>query len=116
MSTDRQNGSLYTNIEKFKDEGYLHKIDAGGTGCMLIKKEVCKKLWDRYEGLPFEFGETMFKKPIYVAGKEYKKRTMSEDCEFSERATKEGFEIWLDERIIPYHFCGIKAIKYNGEL
>jgi len=115
VKADGEEISLYENIEKFKEDGeYLHRIDAGGTGCMLIKREVLEKLWEKHEGLPFEFGETKFKKPIYIKGIEYKKRTMSEDCEFCERATKEGFEIWLDDRIRPVHFSNINVIKYNG--
>lgn len=105
--------TLYENIEQFKDDGVLHKIDAGGTGCMLIKIEVLKKLFGIYGDSIFERTRLKFEKPITVNGKEYKERTMSEDVEFSERATNAGFEIWLDSRIKPLHITGINYNQYG---
>lgn len=96
--------TMYDFIKKFRDEGPLHKIDAGGTGCMLIKRNVLETLLKKYE-FPFEFGDTV------VDGQ---RRTLSEDVEFCEKANKEGFEIWLDERIIPIHLGNqIKLIWHN---
>lgn len=40
---------------------------------------------------------------------------MSEDCEFSERAIKEGFEMWLDERIRPLHVSRPLVVQYNKD-
>ena len=54
--------------------------------------------------LCFEFGD------ITVEGQ---RRVMSEDCEFSERAAKLGFELWLDESIIPVHLGAKQMIKYG---
>ena len=95
----------YIPIKKFKEGGYLHKIDAAGTGCILIKRKVLEKISKEYE-YPFEFGD------ITVEGQ---RRTMSEDAEFSERAVKCGFEIWLDESIVPVHIGRSMLIKYNKE-
>lgn len=103
---------LYDPIETFRDEGDLHKIDAGGTGCILIKRKVLEKLYVKYAGLPFEFGDIKFKKKVKINGVDYDRRTMSEDCEFSERAINEGFEMWLDETITPIHLGRIEQIKY----
>lgn len=83
----------YNFIKNFKENGPLHKIDAGGTGCILIKRKVLETLSKKYEYI-FEFGDITINK---------QRRTTSEDVEFCERATKEGFEIWLDERIKPIH-------------
>jgi len=104
---------LYENIKEFRDEGYLHRIDAAGTGAMLIKREVLRKLNKKYQERIFEFGEIRFSKKIEIDGKEYDRRTMSEDCEFSERAINEGFEIWLDERIRPLHMSTYNFVQYN---
>lgn len=105
--------NLYRNVEKFRDEGYLHRIDAAGTGCMLIKRKVLEKMFKKYGEYMFEFGDIKFKKPIKVDGKKYERRTMSEDCEFSERVTEEGFEIWLDDRIRPLHVTTYNLIQYK---
>jgi glycosyltransferase involved in cell wall biosynthesis len=105
---------IYRPIEKFKDEGYLHRIDGGGCGCMLIKRKVLEALYLKYKDYIFEFGDIRFDKKIMVDGVEYDRRTMSEDCEFSERAINCGFEMWLDERIKPMHISGSQFIQYGG--
>jgi GT2 family glycosyltransferase len=38
---------------------------------------------------------------------------MSEDAEFSERAVKAGFEIWVDERIKPIHLTSLGYVQYK---
>ena len=106
--------SLYYPITKFRDEGPLHKIDAAGTGCMLIKRVVLETLVKEYPDGVFEFGDIKFEKPVFIKGQEYKRRTMSEDCEFSERAVRAGFEIWLDERIRPIHLSGVRSVQWGG--
>lgn len=94
----------YNFITEFKDKGPLHKIDAGGTGCILIKRKVLEEMVKKYE-YPFEFGDITVNK---------QRRTMSEDAEFCERATKLGFEIWLDERIRPIHLSNqIQLVWHN---
>ena len=35
---------LYFPVEKFKEDGYLHAVDACGLGCTLIKRGVLEKL------------------------------------------------------------------------
>jgi hypothetical protein len=104
---------LYKNIEQFKDDGYLHKIDGGGTGCILIKIEVLAKLFSIYKDRIFERTRDVFEKPITVDGKEYIERTMSEDVQFCERAVEAGFEVWLDSRIKPLHITGNNYVKYG---
>lgn len=103
---------LYDNITKFKEKGPLHKIDAGGTGAMLIKRKVLEVLFEKYKGEIFAYGEIKFEK-VKVDGVDYDRRTMSEDCEFSERAIDAGFEIWLDDRIRPSHLTNTKAIVWE---
>jgi len=104
---------LYKPIVKFRDDGPLHKIDAGGTGCILIKTKVLAKLFATYQNNIFEFGEIKFKDKITVDGTEYDRRTMSEDCEFSERAIDAGFEMWLDDRIRPFHITTFNLIQWK---
>lgn len=106
--------TLYKEIDEFRDDGFLHKIDAGGTGCMLIKIEVLKKLDEIYKGRMFERTRLVFDKPVTVDGVEYLERTMSEDVEFCERAVKAGFELWLDSRIRPMHITGNNYVKYGN--
>lgn len=105
---------LYSNIEEFKEEGDLHKIDAGGTGCMLIKRAVLEKLHSIYKDRIFERTRDVFKKPITVDGKEYTERTMSEDALFCERAMDAGFEVWLDSRIRPLHIIGNQFTQWQA--
>ncbi len=103
---------LYENIKEFKEEGPLHKVDAGGTGCMLIKREVLEKMYGKYGEYMFELGDIRFKKTI-IDGVEYDRRTMSEDAEFCERAVDLGFEIWLDDRIRPLHISGVNYVQWK---
>ena len=105
--------NLYFNIEKFRDEGSLHKIDGAGTGCMLIKRKVLETLNKKYQDFFFEFGDIRFDE-IEYKGVKYDRRTMSEDCEFSERVIKEGFEIWLDERIKPIHLTNLGSVRWQN--
>lgn len=103
---------LYYPIEKFRDKGPLHKIDGGGTGCMLIKRKVLEAMFKKYQEYMFEFGDIRFPK-AFIKGKEYDRRTMSEDAEFCERAIDLGFEVWLDERVKPFHLIGERAVQYG---
>lgn len=94
---------FYFPVEKFREEGYLHKVDAVGMGCTLIKRNVLEVLYQKYKDFVFEFTVTNLKEPIQLDDREVGGRRMSEDLEFSERATDAGFEIWLDTRICPIH-------------
>jgi GT2 family glycosyltransferase len=105
---------LYDHIDKFKEEGPLHKIDGGGTGCMLIKRKVLEELFKKYKDYIFELGDVRFEKKI-IDGVEYDRRTMSEDAEFCERAIDAGFEVWLDDRIRPYHLTGVQAVRWGDK-
>ena len=112
-SRDVEGVKLYDHIEQFKDDGYLHRIDGGGTGCMLIKIEVLAKLFSIHKGNIFERTRDVFEKPIIVDGKEYTERTMSEDVQFCERAIDAGFEVWLDSRVKPLHITGNRFVQYG---
>jgi glycosyltransferase involved in cell wall biosynthesis len=105
---------LYHNITTFRDSGPLHRVDAGGTGCVLIKRRVLEALYARHQGYVFEFGDIRFEQKVMVDGVEYDRRTMSEDCEFSERAVDAGFELWLDERIRPLHMTGTQMVQWQA--
>jgi len=111
-SFEHEGVTLYKHIEEFRDKGPLHKIDAGGTGCMLIKREVLEKMFVLYQDRMFERTYEKLPKKIKVDGVEFEARSMSEDCEFSERVVKAGFEIWLDDRVRPYHITEPKLIQY----
>ena len=113
VMVDKKPLKLYNHIVEFKEEGDLHKIDGGGCGCMLIKRKVLEELYKKHKDYIFEFGDIKFKEKIKVDGIEYDRRTMSEDCEFSERAINCGFEMWLDERIKPIHISGSQFIQYG---
>lgn len=105
---------LYFPIEKFKDEGHLHKVDGAGSGCILIKRKVLEVLAKKYKNDIYEFGDVRFPTITYK-GKDFDRRTMSEDCEFSERAIDAGFDIWLDDRIRPFHLTGMGAIQWKED-
>lgn len=104
---------IYRNVTEFRDKGSLHRIDGGGTGCMLIKTTVLAKMFSVYSNRWFERTREVFEKPIVVDGKEYTERTMSEDVLFCERAVDLGFEVWLDERIRPMHISGNKYVVWQ---
>jgi hypothetical protein len=93
----------YSFAESFRDDGPLHRMDAGGTGCMLVKTRVLQVLAAKYETV-FEFGD------VTVNGQ---RRTTSEDVEFCERATNAGFEVWLDERIRPLHLTRQSSVQWQ---
>ena len=105
---------VYRNVTDFRDDGPLHKVDAAGTGAMLIKRKVLEKLNAKYQNLMFEFGDIKLDKHIMVDGKLWGRRTMSEDCEFSERSVDAGFEIWCDERVRPLHISGSKYVQWHS--
>ena len=112
----RQGGMrLYDPIKTFREGGYLHRIDACGTGCMLIKRKVLEEVNKRHPNKPFQFGNLISfnegDKTIDIA--KGLKRTMSEDLEFCERAADAGFEIWLDTRIRPLHLTGFNAVQWK---
>ena len=111
INIDEKPIKLYEHIENFKDPSPLHRIDGGGTGCVLIKIDVLKKLFAKYKERVFE--RTYIKFPeTEIDGKTYDSRSMSEDIQFCERAIEEGFEVWLDDRVRPLHLTAPKFVKY----
>lgn len=113
VRADGKSLRLYHNIEHFRDAGPLHKVDAAGTGCILIKRRVLEVLHAKHKGYLFEFGDIRLKKKVKVSDVEYDRRTMSEDCEFCERAVDAGFEIWLDERVKPFHITSYNLVQWQ---
>ena len=104
---------FYFPIEEFRDEGYLHKVDAIGMGCTLIKRKVLEKLYEKYRNYVFEFTVTNLNEPIKLDDRTIGARRMSEDLEFSERATDMGFEIWIDTRIRPIHLGNPTHVQWS---
>jgi len=104
--------TLYDNIKKLDTSaGELVKIDACGMGCTMIKRHVLEALVQKYEGNPFEFGDVKVVTDPNQANNP--RRTTSEDVEFSERAVKEGFEIWVDCRLQVPHLSAPRLIKFS---
>lgn len=103
---------VYNHITTFKEDGPLHKIDAGGTGCMLIKRHVAEGMFKKYK-LPFEKTYVKLENTIEHNGIVYDSRTMSEDVEFCERAINEWYELWLDERVRPLHMTAPWFVQYT---
>jgi glycosyltransferase involved in cell wall biosynthesis len=115
LNGDSSKIKLYYPIVEFRDNGYLHKVDAVGCGCLLIKRKVLEVLFSKYKQYVFEFGDVKFDHEIEVDGKLYDRRTMAEDCEFSERAVNAGFEIWLDDRIRPLHISDHRMLQWSDK-
>lgn len=107
---------IYHHVKKFEGDGYLHRVDICGMGCTLIKRKVLQTLYEKYSDLIFEYTETVFDKTIDVEGKQYKRRTMSEDFEFCERAVDAGLEVWLDTRIRPIHLGEVQFLQWSDEV
>jgi glycosyltransferase involved in cell wall biosynthesis len=105
---------LYDHVLAFREAGPLHRVDACGTGCVLIARRVLEALFGRYREYMFEFGDIRFGSKVVVDGVEYDRRTMSEDCEFSERAVDAGFTIWVDERVRPLHATTVQMIQWEA--
>lgn len=104
---------FYFPIDKFREEGYLHKVDAVGMGCTLIKRNVLEALYQKYKDYVFEFTVTNLKEEIQLEDRLIGGRRMSEDLEFSERARDAGFEIWLDTRIRPIHLGEPSHVQWS---
>lgn len=113
VEADGQPLRLYHNIERFRDDGPLHRVDAVGAGCILVQRRVLEGMQARYGTGMFEFGDIRLQQPVTVDGVAYNRRTMSEDCEFSERVVDLGFELWLDERIRPFHITTYNMIQWG---
>ncbi len=102
--------TMYKSNNKIKDNA-LFRVDGCGMGCTMIKREVLEKLWKKYNGEPFAYGDSFYTKdPQKMNGQ---RRTMSEDMEFIERATNEGFEVWCDSRIKVPHIGSARVLLFN---
>ncbi len=53
---------LYRNIETLRDAGPLHRVDAVGTGCMLIKRRVLEALFAKHRQRVRELGDLRLEK------------------------------------------------------
>jgi len=103
--------SMYKNINKLPKKDLI-QIEGCGMGCTMIKRKVLEKLWKKYEGKPFEYGDTTYTTDPKKMIKQ--RRTMSEDMEFIERATEEGFEVWCDTRVRAPHIGNSMVYQYQG--
>lgn len=115
-STDYDGIRVYNRVRKFREEGYLHKVDAVGLGCTLVKRRVLEVLWKKYREFIFEDGKIIFDKPRLVAGGFKKWRRLTTDLEFSERCVDAGFEIWLDTRLRPVHIGEPNLITWDERI
>lgn len=106
---------IYEPITEFREQGYLHRIDACGMGCTLIKRKVLEAVNAKYPDRPFQQGNLIsFNEGDKVIDRSKGlKRTMSEDLEFCERAVDAGFEVWLDDRIRPLHLTGFNVVQWK---
>ncbi len=112
IEVDNKLVKLYDHIVDFREAWPLHKIDGWGTGCMLIKVEVLKRLFLTYKDRIFERTHIKFGKEVEIDGKKFDSRSMSEDVEFCERAIDAWFELRLDDRVRPLHITAPKFIQY----
>ena len=102
----------YTFLKKIDvSSGHLVEVDGCGMGVTMIKRKVLEKLWKEHEGMPFEFGDSTLVYDKKDMNKQ--RRTMSEDMEFSERATNAGFRIWCDTRVRPVHLGDPKQFIFS---
>uniref|UniRef100_A0A6H1ZVL4 Putative glycosyl transferase n=1 Tax=viral metagenome TaxID=1070528 RepID=A0A6H1ZVL4_9ZZZZ len=74
-----------------------------GMGCTLIKIDVLKELYSKYER-PFEFG--------YI-GEDDDQRYLGEDLMFTKRARENGFNIWCKHDIKPIHLGDERKFQYS---
>ena len=89
----RDDGNFYPTFPKeFKE------VDAIGTGAILIKKEVIEKL----------------KYPFFETGFDDEGQHWSVDMDFSKKATKAGFKIWVDPQIECGHIGNSEVITKNS--
>lgn len=102
----------YKSIDNFDmSKGPLHRVDAIGGACLLIKRNVFIEMFKKYNGTPFEFI-----REFYDNGEgKYTVRNVSEDLTFAERAVDSGFEIWVDTRIRPIHLGKPEFIRFEQE-
>jgi hypothetical protein len=102
----------YRSIQGFDNsKGYLHRVDAIGGACMLLKKEVVEALWTKHNGRPFEFIHEVHETKEHGVTL----RNISEDMCFCERAKEEGFEIWVDTRVRPVHLGKPEFVRFEQE-
>ena len=104
--------NMYSPINKLDVSiGSLIRIGGCGMGCTMIKRNVLEVLWKKYEGEPFAYGDTTF--TTDATNMNIQRRTMSEDMEFIERATEEGFEVWCDTRIRAPHLGNARIYVFG---
>lgn len=84
----------------------VHTVDAVGTACVLMKREVLQYVWDKTEGCPFQYG------PIVPATG--KRKYGTEDLYFFELASEAGYKVTLDTSIVVPHI-GPHAFMPNAK-
>jgi hypothetical protein len=95
----------------------LLKLARGGTGCMIIKKEVLENLKKHPEVYQYENdikfnndGVAIAQEHLYtffntgvIQDEQGRKRFMSEDYDFCEKVKDQGVDIWCDTRLTLTH-------------
>lgn len=106
--------NMYRPINKIDTSaGHLVRVGGCGMGCTMIKRHVLETLWKKYEGEPFAYGDTTYTQDSSKMN--VQRRTMSEDMEFIERATEEGFEVWCDTRIRAPHLGNARVYTFGDQ-
>jgi hypothetical protein len=109
-------GQLFTCIERWKDGGLRHlamtpqatgvvDVDASGTGGLWIHKRILqdKRMWVDEEGNTFQ-----------TLRDSSGKTTLSEDLDFTHRATKLGYKLRADISVKWSHFKEVDLLSLEG--
>lgn len=88
-----KNGDRYENLTEIRQ---VREVDAGGTGCLLIKRRVLEALSEPW--FTIEDGNNLFVLP--------------EDFRFCKLAKEKGFKIMADPRFKTHHF-GVKSYSHG---
>jgi hypothetical protein len=96
---------LYKPIKKIQED--VQEVDAIGTGCVLIKRQVLEKMFEKHKQFMFEF----LKETNPLTGVvNYK----GEDVVFCERAKELGFKVWLHSDVRPGHEAKTSYLTFGA--
>ncbi|MFL6313713.1 MAG: hypothetical protein ACJ71W_16570 [Terriglobales bacterium] len=95
-------GSNSSELQKSIPAGWS-KVDAVGSGCLLVHRDVFRALSDPW----FEHSAEQVKKMRIYAG---------EDFHFCEKAREKGFEVWINSDFICRHYHTVDLYKVMSEV
>jgi hypothetical protein len=95
------NVTLYRTLNKIDG---IQEVDAMGTGCMLIKREVLIEMAKKHDTSMFEFAKEFVNGVLNQKG---------EDVIFCERAKELGFEVWAHAEVKPGHLSLPSYLTYS---